>query len=222
MVWAPNVGITYPFSTGLYPTPTLATDPANFNELDTNGNGVLDYGDDPYLPFYPGNEHVDWVGLSMYWYPSESTGFNVDIPSSYFFDHITGQGPNIAPELIRNGLANFYERFAAIPNKPMMIPETGAPYFENEQGSATELEIKQVWWRQVFSTRVYEELPLIKLIIQFEEEKIDDGTIVKKDWRILENRAVRNAFKTDIAYMRNTLLFSNDLKYTCSGKLEIK
>lgn len=35
-------------------------------ELDTNGNGVLDQEDDPFTPYFPGPEYVDWVGLSFY------------------------------------------------------------------------------------------------------------------------------------------------------------
>ena len=50
--------------------------------MDTNKNGVVDTGDgklaevlffskpyfiaDPYGPYYPGDEWVDWVGMSIY------------------------------------------------------------------------------------------------------------------------------------------------------------
>jgi len=33
--------------------------------LDTNNNGVLDAGDDAFSPYYPGDELVDWIGLSI-------------------------------------------------------------------------------------------------------------------------------------------------------------
>ena len=36
-----------------------------FYALDTNRDGILDLSDDSYAPYYPGDEFVDWVGLSM-------------------------------------------------------------------------------------------------------------------------------------------------------------
>ena len=33
--------------------------------MDTNGDGVVDNLDDPYLPYYPGDAYVDWVGMSV-------------------------------------------------------------------------------------------------------------------------------------------------------------
>jgi hypothetical protein len=55
MVWAPNVGINYPFNS-VVPSkyPTMETDPINFRALDTNGDGILNHLDDPYGPYYPG------------------------------------------------------------------------------------------------------------------------------------------------------------------------
>ncbi len=63
MMWAPNTGIGYPY--GVQRAEISATD---FNLLDTNKNGVLDELDDPYGAYWPGDDFVDWVGLSSYWY----------------------------------------------------------------------------------------------------------------------------------------------------------
>jgi hypothetical protein len=64
MVWAPNTGDGYPYGT----TRQSISNPADFDLLDTNKNGVLDKeGDDPYGAYWPGKEYVDWVGLSTYW-----------------------------------------------------------------------------------------------------------------------------------------------------------
>jgi hypothetical protein len=46
MVWAPNLGVNYPFSGGNSPLPTAGT--PNFLLLDTNSDGVIDLKDDPY------------------------------------------------------------------------------------------------------------------------------------------------------------------------------
>jgi hypothetical protein len=42
--------------------------------LDTNANGYLDQSDDMYSPYYPGNQYVDWVGLSVYHFGGERGG----------------------------------------------------------------------------------------------------------------------------------------------------
>ena len=39
---------------------------AEWHALDTNNDGWVDMSDDPYTPFYPGDQWVDWVGLNEY------------------------------------------------------------------------------------------------------------------------------------------------------------
>ena len=34
--------------------------------LDTNGDGTINNYDDMYTPYYPGDDVVDWVGLSVF------------------------------------------------------------------------------------------------------------------------------------------------------------
>jgi hypothetical protein len=64
MVWAPNNGIGYPFgSNGTYHATSGSTD---FATLDTNGDGRLMPNDDMYEPYYPGDDAVDWVGMTIY------------------------------------------------------------------------------------------------------------------------------------------------------------
>jgi hypothetical protein len=85
VVWSPNVGYSYPcitfiprkrrgkrtnlfhcasnrFGATFADIPSVADQQA----LDTNGNGQLDGGDDPYSPWYPGDDQVDWIGISLY------------------------------------------------------------------------------------------------------------------------------------------------------------
>jgi beta-mannanase len=57
-IWAPNSGNGYPFG-------NFTGDAASIQILDTNGDGVVGPEDDPYSPYYPGNEWVDWVGFSV-------------------------------------------------------------------------------------------------------------------------------------------------------------
>jgi hypothetical protein len=60
MVWAPNVGSGYPFTSSEYNYVTPKPGSVDFNSLDTNRDGVLNNNDDPYLPYYPGDQYVDW------------------------------------------------------------------------------------------------------------------------------------------------------------------
>jgi hypothetical protein len=226
LVWGPNSGINYPFNVGSPQYPTRATDPVEFAALDTNGDGVIDWKDDPYGPYYPGDEYVDWVGLSLYWYPDEGTGFNGKVPPTFFQDQMTGQGATVQlfnPIVLNDGgLRNFYKRFSADKNKPMLIPETGAPWFDNILNpQATEVEVKQDWWRQIYSTQALQNLPNIHMVVHFEEKKADAGAQVR-DWRILENPSVRNAFISDMNSIRQRILFGPDLSYQCDGSVSFK
>ena len=39
---------------------------SEWHALDTNDDGWVDMSDDPYTPFYPGDQWVDWVGMNQY------------------------------------------------------------------------------------------------------------------------------------------------------------
>ncbi|KAJ3123487.1 hypothetical protein HK098_001875 [Nowakowskiella sp. JEL0407] len=54
-LFAPNIGTSYPWSTGGYNYTISPTSP-DYPLLDTNGDGKLTAEDDPYTPFYPGDE----------------------------------------------------------------------------------------------------------------------------------------------------------------------
>lgn len=63
MVWAPNTPQGYPYGQqGAQYNALSAVDKAL---LDTNNNGQLDAGDDALSPYYPGDDVVDWIGLSI-------------------------------------------------------------------------------------------------------------------------------------------------------------
>ncbi|MDQ1085223.1 MULTISPECIES: glycosyl hydrolase [Microbacterium] len=63
MMWAPNYGGGYPFAGGQYEAPAGSSAAA---ALDTDGDGAVTGVDDSYAPYYPGDEFVDWVGMSLY------------------------------------------------------------------------------------------------------------------------------------------------------------
>ena len=62
-MWAPNYGGGYPFTGGQY---TAKRGSADFAVLDTDGDLSLTMNDDSYAPYFPGDDAVDWVGLSLY------------------------------------------------------------------------------------------------------------------------------------------------------------
>lgn len=198
---------------------------ANFLELDTVADGVIDTKDDPYTPYYPGDDYVDWVGLSLYWYPDIGTGFNNLPEPTFLVDQIIAQGPSVQKfQPLVNGQANrnFYQNFAVARNKPMMLPETSSPYIPAvSTGLATELQIKQDWWRQIFSQEVLTKFPLLKLVLWFEEIKSDGAEI--RDWRIGANKPTLDAFIKDMnAYhSQKTVAFSSNLKIACNGEVKI-
>jgi hypothetical protein len=212
------LGINYPFTSpaALVRLPEPGT--PDFLELDTNRDGVINSRDDPYLPYYPGDEFVDWVALSLYWYPDANTGFNVVPPATYFRDMLTSTGPSM--DLVNSAARgdpskNFYQRFAADRNKPMMIPETAAPWIENQPPRAPHAEIKRAWYAQIFSQDTYTNFPLLKVVTQFEERKQDAGFEVR-DWRVLANPDVTRVFK-EVLRTSSPLTYASDFSFTCGG-----
>jgi hypothetical protein len=222
MVWSPNIGINYPYRGGGHAYPTNVTDPANFAALDTNSDGILNYLDDPYMPYFPGEEYVDWFGISIYWYPDELQ--NEPVWEGYFRDNMRGSGPAVDrmsdTARLDGGLRNYYSRFPEHFNKPVMLPETAGPWFVNPKAvnTATELEVKQAWWRQIFGPDTFRDFPHLKAVVQFEEIK-SDGQGEVRDFRVLNNPEIRRAFRSDVDALPN-LLWAQDLKYGCGGQVE--
>lgn len=134
LVWSPNMG----FSAVLNLTDKNSP---NWKALDTNNDGKLDSNDDFYSPYWPGDEYVDWVGLSVY-----SFGYSgADLDNAH-------TAPGYVENTINNKTQPFYDTYAKGKGKPMMISESGAPWNpdfpDKHEGNITELERKQEFWRQ--------------------------------------------------------------------------
>ena len=67
MVWAPVYGSGYPFGRrqGTDSEIDLSAE-RQTRLLDTDHAARVDAADDPYGPYYPGDDAVDWVGLFLY------------------------------------------------------------------------------------------------------------------------------------------------------------
>ncbi|KAJ3182449.1 hypothetical protein HDU87_008613 [Geranomyces variabilis] len=64
MVWAPAVGNGYPLYQVANASATPGFNATTWLQMDTNSDDVVDDLDDPYSPFYPGDEYVDWIGIT--------------------------------------------------------------------------------------------------------------------------------------------------------------
>lgn len=126
LVWSPSFGTGYPYGG----RPDISPD--DLKRLDTNGNGVLDKGDDPYSPYYPGDEFVDWVGISIY-------NFGLQWP---WIDNAIA-----APGKFEDYYKGFYDKFSKDRKKPCMISEHAAAFhIDSPNGHGVgELAVKQSW-----------------------------------------------------------------------------
>ncbi|KAJ3084725.1 hypothetical protein HDU99_006159 [Rhizoclosmatium hyalinum] len=207
-IWSPNSGNGYPFLKQEFSFNVSATDAkslANFKALDTNGDGVYDKLDDPYTPFYPGDEYVDWVGISIYHYGSvynDNFASWIDnvIPDSSKFEKFLNGFPAQGNDY---GYAPLYTYFSSPTGvkdpltgavlskggKPMIISETAATYhfaWKDPAGkptpvpdtvdTVTRLQIKQAWWKSFLNTEFLAKYPQIKAASTFEFIKDEEAT----------------------------------------------
>ncbi|MHA7208375.1 glycoside hydrolase family 26 protein [Arthrobacter sp. MDT1-65] len=189
MMWAPNYGGGYPFSGGVHEAlPGMA----GFPELDTTGDGVLTPDDDPYAPYYPGDDAVDWVGMSLYHWGSTYPWGESEMPEEgKFIDQLTGQydGKNGDDSM----LPDFYADYAGGHGKPVAIPETAA-LVRDDIGGLRALNIKRAWWEQVFDPEVQERFPQLAMVNWFEWNKVEPEVGAAVDWTVVEDDAVRTEF----------------------------
>ncbi|WP_461473314.1 glycoside hydrolase family 26 protein [Microbacterium sp. HJ5] len=191
-MWAPNYGGGYPFTGGTYAADERPKDEA---ALDTDGDGTLDGADDPYAPYYPGDEYVDWVGMSLYHWGSAVPWGENELPEpGKFVAQLTGTYDGLGGD--DTAVPDFYTEYGELRGKPVAIPETAAFVIPGGDESA-ETAIRRAWWRQVFAEDTHERLPMLRLVNWFEwvkyEPEVDD--IVA--WSALDEQSSRRAFIAD-------------------------
>lgn len=152
MVWAPAYGAGYPFERAVNATTTQRDAAGLVGEaavLDTDGDGVVDDRDDPYGPYYPGDEAADWVGLTVLRYGVRpSFGANT-VPEPDELEERLDDRFGYSSDPDRR---SFYDEFARGHAKPMLLV-TGAAY-NLAGGGADEREMKQAWLDQVVEATV--------------------------------------------------------------------
>ncbi|KAJ3052633.1 hypothetical protein HK097_005944 [Rhizophlyctis rosea] len=168
LVWSPFEGRGYPFSNEPF---SVKSDTENFNRLDTDGDKNLTAKDEPYAPYWPGDQYVDWVGLAIYHRGKAWPWVENSIPNiTYVSDIITGA--NLP------SLSNFYKTYVNDKKKPMMIAETGAVHHLKADGTPTDgpdaVTIKQTWWRQFLNVTFMQQFPRLKMVCFY--EAVEPGT----------------------------------------------
>jgi hypothetical protein len=164
--------------------------------LDTDGVGTVNGADDPYAPYYPGDDAVDWVGMSLYhWGNTYPWGANVVPEPGKFLAQLTGTYNGAGG----NDLAvpDFYGEYGTRHEKPVAIPETAALTVPSRKGAA-ELAIKQAWWRQLFDPKIPKDYPQLKMINWFEWNKIEVEVKAAVDWRSAGTPAITKAYTAEL------------------------
>ncbi|TPX36175.1 hypothetical protein SmJEL517_g01430 [Synchytrium microbalum] len=182
--------VSFPLSPGT----TGATSAANFAAMDTNGDGQISFADNPYTPYFPGTDVVDWVGTSMYyWGPYDSTGnygVNAAVDPNYFVGWMTGAG----------GAFNFYSYVVSL-GKPITLAEWGIPYYVTVDPGVGELAMKRAWWSQSLTNAATMAMfPNVKMFGLFEWRKYEPGL---RDFQFLNTSTnggiVTSTFLSDLA-----------------------
>lgn len=204
LMWAPNYGGGYPFAGGKY---MAVRGTADFALLDTNGDKVLTMKDDPYLPYYPGDDAVDWVGMSLYHWGNHYPWGSNDLPEAgKLAAMLTGTySGSIGNE---TAVPDFYQVYGAEHQRPVAITETAALYAPGH-GGAGELALKQAWWRQAFASEIPTRFPMVKMINWFEWNKQEVEVHGIVDWRALGTSTTQGAFVADLP---SWLKFGGDIK----------
>jgi hypothetical protein len=188
-LWAPAYGGGYPFVADL-------EDPRDEAVLDVDGDGAVTRADDPYSPYWPGPDVVDWVGLSLFhWGSTWPWGENAVPEPGKLVAQLTGTYVGLGGD--DRGLPNFYATYGDGHDKPVALPETGALWAPATPGSS-ERAIKRNWWRQVFAPSLPERLPRLNLISWVERELPPDRDLPAVDWRALRTPALADAYRTDL------------------------
>lgn len=190
LMWAPNYGGGHPFAGGRFAAQPGSRDA---EVLDTDGSGDVTAADDPYAPYWPGDDAVDWVGMSLYhWGSTYPWGENEVPEDGKFADQLTGQYSGAAGD--ERGLPDFYGVYGEARGKPVAVPETAA-FWAPDAGGPAELDVKEAWWGQVLDPGLHERFPRLAMIGWFEWVKTEAEVGALVDWRAAGTPQVREAYR---------------------------
>ena len=186
-MWAPAYGGGYPYTTPPAGPP---------GPLDTDGDGAVTGSDDPYAPYWPGDDAVDWVGLSLFhWGTTFPWGENEVPEPGKLVDQLTGEYDGRGGGDHR-GLPDVYGVYGERHGKPVALAETGGAFYTPAAvGGADEIAIKQAWAAQLLDPALKERFPRLAMVnwVEREATEADTGTLV--DWRVLDDPVVAASFR---------------------------
>jgi hypothetical protein len=178
MVWEPYLGTDYPFGLNRN-APAQGSE--GFALLDTNGDGQWDGGDSAYAPYYPGDDAVDWVGLT-----------------AYHDDTAGGAAVNTVPRagelqemLTASGGENFYATYSEGRDKPFLLQT--AAFYSPASGGAPEADIKTSWWDQVVGTATDAGFRMTGAVVWDERTSTRDTGVASIDWLLTGNPGIAKA-----------------------------
>lgn len=178
MVWEPYLGKDYPFDRNRN-APRPGSE--GFNLLDTNGDGTWNGSDKAYEPYYPGDDAVDWVGLTAYHDDTAGGGAVNTVP----------RAGELQEMLTASGGESFYGTYAAGRDKPFML-QTSA-FYSPSSGGAAEAEIKNGWWDQVLGVAGSADFALTGAVVWDERTSTRDTGVASIDWRLTGNAGIADA-----------------------------
>ena len=186
MIWAPNQGGGYPFTGGRY---VAAKGSADAEALDTNHDGAVDSADDPYAPYYPGDDAVDWIGVSLYhWGLAYPWGEN-ELPRADTFAAML-RGKDTGAHKGGAAVPDLYGIYAHGHDKPLAIVETAILYDPAATSGPSERKLKTAWFDEVFSAKTRADFPRIGMINWFEWRKQESEVGKVIDWRLAADPAL--------------------------------
>ena len=189
-LWAPAYGGGYPFVADL-------EDPRDEAVLDVDGDGTVTRADDPYSPYWPGADAVDWVGLSLFhWGSTWPWGENAVPERGKLLAQLTGTPAGLGGD--DRGLPDSDATYAEGHDKPFALPETAALWAPSTESGSSERAIKRTWWRQVFDPSLAERLPRLAMVAWVERELPPDRDLPAVDWRALRTPDLAEAYRTDL------------------------
>ncbi|KAJ3101864.1 hypothetical protein HDU97_000977 [Phlyctochytrium planicorne] len=176
--------------------------------------------------YYPGDDYVDWVGLSVYWkgpmgsYPWVVTEKCPTDFMAQIIDGLGGEGPNYS----------FYNNYAKLKNKPFVISEGAAAYhisYRDGSGSAfvptrnvaTQLEVQQTFYDSfLFSATFRAKYPLFKMfnLFEFKKPESDNSVEINRDFRVSVNADTLAYFKAALDTHADAFAFASPMAATTS------
>ncbi|WP_104174384.1 OpgC domain-containing protein [Arthrobacter sp. Y81] len=195
MVWQPFQARDYPFTRNRN---APASGSPGFAALDTNADGAWNGLDAPYAPYYPGDDVVDWAGLTTH---HDDTGGKAAVNTlpedGELASLLTGTARGAASVGDGGGAsdgggdANFYESYAVQRDKPLLLQT--AAYYSPSAGGPSETDIKSGWWNQVLGEAAPGKLERIAAVVWDEKTDVGDAGNTIIDWRLTRNAAVAAA-----------------------------